>query len=349
VPIEGLNAVAQQYTYPTASALTQIDRDFMDVITTADPIFKIFPMGGDRDWLVQWDRKDNYQGLTQIRGLNGKPPRVNRVGAQRFRALPGVYGEFTLIDEEEMTRRAAFASFNAPIDINDLVVDAEEQLVNRHMNRVRWICWNLLIYGTFNVLNQRGALAHTDSYVQRTYVAPVTWDTFATAAPLQDFRNVQLMARGYSLSFGSNSVAYGNQQTINWALANTNNADLYGRRTQGLGTYNSTEQVNQLLMGDNLPKLQAYDEGYYDINGTFQLLVPDGYLVVIGKRNNNAQLGEFTLTLNVNNPGHAPTPYARVFDSRDTEAPPRRIEVHRGFNGGPKLWYPSAIVVMKVK
>jgi hypothetical protein len=308
VPIEGLNAVAQQYTYPTASALTQIDRDFMDVITTADPIFKIFPMGGDRDWLVQWDRKDNYQGLTQIRGLNGKPPRVNRVGAQRFRALPGVYGEFTLIDEEEMTRRAAFASFNAPIDINDLVVDAEEQLVNRHMNRVRWICWNLLIYGTFNVLNQRGALAHTDSYVQRTYVAPVTWDTFATAAPLQDFRNVQLMARGYSLSFGSNSVAYGNQQTINWALANTNNADLYGRRT-----------------------------------------VPDGYLVVIGKRNNNAQLGEFTLTLNVNNPGHAPTPYARVFDSRDTEAPPRRIEVHRGFNGGPKLWYPSAIVVMKVK
>jgi hypothetical protein len=53
------------------------------------------------------------------------------------------------------------------------------------------------------------------------------------------------------------------------------------------------------------------------------------------------------MTRNANNPDLAPGPYMRVIDTGEIVIP-RSIEVHDGHNGGPVIYFPSAVVVMSV-
>jgi hypothetical protein len=115
-----------------------------------------------------------------------------------------------------------------------------------------------------------------------------------------------------------------------------------------LATVNSAEQANQLLSRDDLPNIQVYDKGYFDDGGTFHLYIPTGTVILIGRREDGAPLGEFQLTRNANNPGSAPGPYTRLWDSADHLPPPRSVQVHAGFNGGPALKFPSGVVAMTV-
>jgi hypothetical protein len=138
-----------------------------------------------------------------------------------------------------------------------------------------------------------------------------------------------------------------NRKTSNRMLANTNAADLYGRRTAGLGTFNSLDQVNQLLAGDDLPNIVVYDEGYLDSSGTFQPYIADNKVVVVGKRPAGQSLGAYRYTRNANNPDLAPGAYMKIIDTAERSVP-RTIEVHDGHNGGCVLYFPSAIVIMSV-
>ncbi len=334
-------------TYPTTAELRTIEQEFLPVKMLDDPVLRLFaPENLDSELLI-WTQRDDYLGLTQIRGMNGSPPRVKAVGAKEYIARPGYYGEHDPIDEAEMTRRRAWGSSDNPIDISDIVRERQDKLLHRRINRMRWICWKLLVDGVFSVLDDKGAILHSDSYMQRAYAASVPWATVATATPLANFGAVQRMSRGYSVNFGASAMAFMNTQTFEYMRLNNNTADLYGRRTQGLGSYNSLGQINDLLTGDGLPRIVLYDEGYKDDNGTFQLFIPDNRVVVVGARNNGDRLGSFLMTRNINNPGGAAGPYAKIIDTLETRVP-RSIEVHTGFNGGPALFYPSAIVVMYV-
>jgi hypothetical protein len=87
------------------------------------------------------------------------------------------------------------------------------------------------------------------------------------------------------------------------------------------------------------------DDGYFDDNGTFQLFIPNGKVVVIGLRPNGRPAGAYRMTYNVTNNGGGS--YMFVDDSRGEDVPPQ-IVVQRGHNGGPVIWFPSAIVVMNV-
>ena len=53
------------------------------------------------------------------------------------------------------------------------------------------------------------------------------------------------------------------------------------------------------------------------------------------------------MTRNANNAGASPGMYVKVVDKGEDEVP-RQIEVHLGFNGGPAVYYPSAVVKMAV-
>lgn len=336
------------YIYPTSAELGVIEQQMLPMLDNSDdPIFDIFPVTTTDDSLLVWEQMDNYQGLMQVRGLNGEPGKVNRVGMKRYIMQPGVYGEFTAIDEYELTRRRQMGSFGTPIDISDLVLDSNNLLHHRQNARISKMGWDLLCLGTFSSTAPSGAVIHSDSYSQRVYTSVVPWTTPLTATPLQDFRNVQLMSRGYSMRLDSSSVGYANRTTVNAMLANTNPADLYGRRTAGLGTANSLTQVNDLYTGEGLPNLRPWDGGYYDESGVFQLSIPNGVIVIAGKRVSGTPIGQFVMTRNANNPGLAPGAYTKVLDTLET-AVPRKLEVHRGFNGGHKLNFPSAIIVMKV-
>lgn len=336
-----------EFVYPTNAELTEIAQDLIPRLAAERAIFKILPIRTVENYLIMWEQEDSYVGLQQVRGLNGVPPRVSRVGVKRFQMEPGVYGEHIPIDEVELTIRRQTGTFATAIDISDIVRRLQDQLLGRRLDRIESIGWSLLTTGTFSVAGPAGSILHSDQYSVQTFSSVIPWATAATSTPLADMRAVQLLARGHSVRFDQSSRGYANQVTINRMLNNGNNVDLYGRRTQGLGTANSLNQVNELFTQDGLPNLAVYDEGYLNNSGTFVPHIPDNKVVVVGRRTDGSPIGEYQMVRNVNNPGMAPGAYMRVIDRGETEIP-RSIEVHDGHNGGPAIKFPSAIVVMNV-
>jgi hypothetical protein len=337
------------YSYPTSIDLMEIEQDLVPRLEADRPVFDLFPVVTEDADVIAWEQRDNYVGLMAVRGANNEPPRVKKIGGKRYVMEPGFYGEHEPVDEKELTARRRWGILGTPVSIDDLVMPIQEQLLGRQYDRIEWMIWALMATGTFSVPGPTGAPLHTDSYTLQTYTAPVTWATAATAAPLNDFRQVQLLARGHSVDFTDVAVAFMNQATFNSLANNTNNADLYGRRNVGLATYNNLQGFNQLLTGDNLPRLQIYDRGYLDDTGAFQLFIPNNTVIVVGKRPAGAPVGNWVYSRNINHEdgGVRAGPYYRVIDIGEQKVP-RRLEVHRGFNGGLKLFYPSAIVRMTV-
>jgi hypothetical protein len=334
------------YTYPSNVVLRQIVQDKLPTLLANDPIFTYFPTRDVDASLVMWDQLDNYTGLQQLRGMNGEPPVVKQIGAKSYQVRPGVYGEFARIDELQLTERRQYGSWDTPISVDDLVMQKQDYLLGRQIDRMRWILWTLVTTGTFSVQLPDAAVGHSDTYTMQTYSAAVPWATIATATPLADLSAIQLLARGHSLNFGAGAVAFMNRVTFNNMRSNTNAADLYGRRTAGLGTANSQDLINGLLQADDLPGIRIWDDGYLNDSGTFVPFIPNAKVVVFGQRPGGAPIGEMQLTRNASNPGLAPGAYTKVVD--DPNEVPRNIEVHAGWNGSPALWFPSAIVVASV-
>jgi hypothetical protein len=338
--------MATDFIYPTAMQLRAIEQQKLPRLLAARPWAQFFPPVNVDTPIVSWEQMDNFGGLQQARGLDGAPHKIVKKGAKRYTMQPGVYGEFALIDETELTLRRQWGSLTQRINIGDLVTVEQDRLLERELDRIEWIVWTLLVAGTFSVPTPEGAIVHTDSYTTQTYTAGVTWATIATAVPIQNFRDVQLLARGYSVRFDGSATAFLNRTTANNLFRNQNQNDFFGRRL-GLGTLNSLEDFNRILMQDDLPQLVTYDEGYYDDTGTFQLYIPNGKVVVIGNRTSGARIGEYQMTPNANNPGLSSGPYTKVVDNGE-DGVPRSIAVHRGHSGGPALLFPSAVVLMNV-
>jgi hypothetical protein len=326
----------------------QIEQEVVARLDRGRVIFDFFPRRNVDNYLLQWEQRDNYLGLQQVRGIDGAPPRVKRPGLKQFIATPGVFGEYAHIKESELTQRRQIGTFATPINIGDLVVESQELLLQREMDRIELICWTLVATGTFSVAVEQGGIAYTDSYTTQTFTAGVTWSTSATATPLANFRAVQLLSRGKGANFGATSKAYMNRATFNSMVSNTNTNDIAGRRTSGLNTVLNLNEINNVLMGEDLPQVVIYDNGYQDDTNTFQLFVPNNKVIVIGTRASGAPVGEYRFTRNANNANLAPGPYTMIQDTMDRQEPPRQLMVHRGHNGGVVLYYPGAVVAMTV-
>lgn len=335
------------YTFPTAAELKEVEQELMPRLIADRPCFELLPVENSDFPIIMWEQQDNFLGLQQVRGLGGAPNRVKKTGGKKFIMEPGVYGEFEMIDETELTLRRQYGSFNATINISDLVIRIQNKLLGRRLDRIETIIWDLLVDGIFSVAHSEGGIMHTDQFPIQKFTSVVPWGTVATATPLADFRQVKLLSRGKGVNFGGVAKAYANQTTVNNMLSNTNAADLYGRRTAGLGTFNSLDQINTLYSGDDLPTLVVYDQGYLDDDGVFQLYIPNGKVIVAGKRPSGVAVGSYKMTRNANNADLGPGPYTRVIDNAE-RAVPRTVEVHDGHNGGPCIEFPGSIVVMTV-
>ena len=134
--------------------------------------------------------------------------------------------------------------------------------------------------------------------------------------------------------------------TANNVVANTNAADIGGKRL-GLGTLNNLTEINTLLTMDGLANFAVYDQGYINEAGTFTRFIPNGKAVVIGQRPAGQVLGQYRMVRNANNDGFGSGPYSMVVDNLE-DGPPRSIAVHRGHNGGPVIYYGSAIIWINV-
>lgn len=332
------------FVYPTAAELREIEQIKLPVLTMNDPIFRIMPIRERDTFILMWEQKDNFSGLQGLRGLDGRPARVDPVNAKRFQMTPGVYGEFSEIREEELTLRRQMGTFASPIDLSDLVMERQDQLLSRRIDRIRQIGWDVL-QGRFTVSGP-GGLVHADAFPVQTYTAAVAWGTSATATPLKDFRNVQLFEEGRSASFGSGSEAFMNRRTFNKLVSNTNTNDLAGRRTSGLNTVLNMDEINRVLAGEGLPTIVIYNDGYYNDAGTWVPFIPNDRVIVVGQRSNGT-VAEYHMVRNATNPNMEPGAYTRVIDTGDREVP-RRVEVHDGHNGGPVLFFPGDVVNMSV-
>jgi hypothetical protein len=336
------------YTYPTSAELQQIDQELLPRMMEGRVVFDFFPIETVDSHILKWEQRDNFTGLQNIRGLNGEPPRVKRIGHKQYQMAPGTYGEYEEVDEQELTTRRQIGTFGDPIRLDDLVSEAEEHLLQRELDRIELIIWTLLSTGTFSVSSINGQVTLTDTFTLQTFTAGVTWATSATATPLANFRSVQLLGRGKGVKFNANAKAFMNRSTLNAMLSNTNNADLAGRRVSGLLSVLNLGEVNSILMGEDLPQVVPYDEGYLDDSAAFQLYIPNNKVIVIGQRPNQQNVGAYRQTRNAQNPDLGPGSYSLIYDSLDASKPPRKLEVHRGHNGGPVIYYPSAVVVMTV-
>jgi hypothetical protein len=340
------------YLYPTNRELSEILPAKVARLTQDRVGLQIMPIRDVRAAIVQWIQKDNYFGLQQLRGLDGAPVHVKPVGLKEYSYTPGVYGEFETITETELTIRAGSTSMDVPIPVDDLVMDRQDRLSVRELDRIEYMIWTLLTTGTFSVPLPGGAIGFTATFAIQTQSALVAWATVATATPLKDFRATRLLGRGLGVSFGAGATAYMNSTTANLLLSNTNASDLGGRRYLGGQTVDTVEGINRILNGENSPQIVEYDEGYYDDTNTFQLFIPNNKVVVIGKRPQGQRIGEYVKTLNANNPGRAPGSYSYVVDRANAvngeKRTPPNMEVHQGHNGGPVIYYPGSVVVLTV-
>lgn len=337
----------EQLTYPSAIELKEIEQELLPVLTGDDPIFDIFPIVESNKSRLRWVQKDKFSGLQQVRGLNGQPRSVRMVGYNEYDYKPGVYGEFIMIDEAEITERREMASLDEPVSIDDLVGDAQSFLLTRRYDRIRYIIWTLLTTGVFSVPDGAGVIKHFDVFPLLTLTPAIPWSTVATAVPTTNLRAAQQLSVGQSVDFGSNAELWMNQVTANNLLGNLNANDLFGRRVNNGSTVNVLGDINDILVGNNLPKIRVYDRFYIDDSGTAQKFIPNAKAVLIGKRTNNAALGEYRMTRNAVNPKAEPGAYTRVIDSREREVP-GNICVHDGHNGGPAIFFPGAVVVLTV-
>jgi hypothetical protein len=337
-------------TFPTAAELKEIEKDKLAVLTMTDPIFTILPIVTEDVAELKWEQEDNFTGLQNVRGLNGQPGKVSRTGAKQFKCEVGFYGDFEEIDEEEITKRRVLGTFNQAVSIDDVVVKRQDKLLQREIDRMRKIGWDLISTGAFSSTNQAGNIIHTDAFPIQTQSGS-DWSVLASATPLADFRALKLKARGYSVRFDRTATAYMNSTTLNYMLNNTNANDLYGKRQDIGATFNTLADINKVMAAADLPQIVEYDETYFVEGSTSPtLFLANDKVTVVGKRTNNQAIGDFAQIRNANNPNAEPGPYTLVLDSLQNSmtAVPRIISVHRGWSGGTRLYFPSAIVAMSV-
>lgn len=336
------------YDYPKSAEIEAVEQVLLPRLTARSPLFELFPFDAatGEGTLLKWEQMDSYTGLQQWRGYGGQPKLVSQKKVNQYIAYPGVYGEKQVLEEEQLTTRRLMGTFGEPVPINDLVGQSHEQLLTRRIDLIEWIISKLLVAGSFNVLNGTGgSTVYSGSFTPQQFTSSVDWSTLDTATPLADFRAIKPFEFGQSVTFGADAIAVMNVVTANQMMNNDNSADLGGKRGPFGATFNSVEDVNKFMLLNDLPKIAIYNGGYLDDTGTFQLFIPTGYVLVVGKRTTGRRMGYYRFTRNIHSPNMAAAPYVRVKYEDDV---PAFVETHDGHNGGPVIQFPGTVVVMNV-
>lgn len=355
--------MASTYVWPTAFEMFAINSD-LTARSRADRIgLSLFPDQTAKAFEVRWWQKDNAYGLMAMRGIDGRPGPVQRVGLNEFVHKPGVYGEWTTVTEGELLLRADPTNVNQVMNVTDIVMDSARLLAQRREDRKEANIWVLLSLGTLsiNLTGPTGPPAYTVTFPIQTYSAPISWSSLSTATPIINLQTVQQLSVGHGGRFGAEATMYMNQVTANLLINNSNAADFGGRRDMYGATLNNIGAMSSYFQSQNLPKVVIYDDGYQNqpVSGVitnpltqFTKFIPDRKIILVGKRPNNEPLGHMHLCPSMNNPGNAAAPYSFVKNyGLGINAPqevPARLEIHDGWNGGVALEYPSAFVSISV-
>ncbi len=356
------------YVYPKSKQVVEIQRQYMQPQIDADPIFKVFPFRQRDVAELRWNQPDVSYGLQHFRGLEGEEGRVISTGLTETVFEPGYYGEYTQATEKEITQRARVDLTNDSVAIpaGEIVAERDSLLMDRSVARKRYNAWraaqgNLVLTkpGPNDTISEQ-----VYTYPVRTYVAPVTWDNTTTATPFKNYQTAVQFGVGTSTNFAAGD-SWMSSYTANLLLNNANPNDIFGKRDPFGATFNALPGMNGFWRGQNLPSLNTMDDGYDKtksqlvgnnvVRGVFEKFIPDGIIVIFGKRPGNVPIGEYTLTRNPMRAAYGDGAYGDYRFIKDSSAGincavdvPPKLSIHRGHNGGISMFYPESITIMKV-
>lgn len=342
--------VAAAYAYPINAELDKIRQVTLPMLEAEmnNPFLDNFPDESHESDVIMWEQLDNFTGLMGFRGSGNKPNLVGRIGFQRFMARPGVFGDFIPLYEEELTRRRALGRWSGRMSVDDLIAQAEMQLLTRRLQLKSKMVSDFVTTGAYSVPDGTGVAFTGDSFTPQTSASSVAWSNLTSSTPFADIQAACQVPFGQSVDM-ANSELILNQLKVNQLLLNRNAADFWGLRNPTGGTVgNSLNDINMVMQGAGLPRIRVFDGFYLADNGTRRglatRLAPTAIGVLFARRSDGAKPGAFAMTWNIN-AGGAPTPYSKVFYRGEIEVP-ESIEVHHGFNGGPIIRYPGCIVLL---
>lgn len=329
------------YDIPTNQVIRAAAQDKIPMLARNRKAFTILPERNVESFVITWEQKDNYQGLMNVRGLGGQPGRVQAVGQKKYIVLPGVYGDVRELDERVLTERRALGTFGQPVKISDQVAQEQDYLLGRGLDRKEQLIWSLLALGSFAIASADGTILHTDSFALQPFTAGTAWSDHANSTPVADLEAMQLLNRGHSVLFNERATFFVNRKWATHLIGNRNASDLGGMKLPNGQTVNSLGDANVVLEARGLPKVEVFDGGYLDGSNTFVPFIGDNKGTLVGVRADGQPIGYFANCMNANNPESKPGDYWEVYEE---PRPPKRVEVHHGFNGGPVIEYPSAVV-----
>lgn len=334
--------------YPTNAEFTQIQQELFPRYANGRLAFNLLPFRNSDASQIILQQPDIFRGLQGWRGLD-KPTQIAKGSWNpwgKMRGIePGYWGEHDYITEEFMTRAAQPGTVNDVIDVTEQVVRRQERLMERRFNRVEFNIWQAIVYGKYEALDTTGHVIQEAFYNVQQLATAVPWSSYTTATPLADFRCIQLRGRGTSASFGGDATAYMNRVTANCMFKNQNPNDIGKAALTACCTFMGMDIITQQFAAQGLPPIVIYDEGYVDDAGNFFPYIPDGKVVIMGKRPGSVPLGHYYLTRNMVGCPETTGFWQKLVDSCDREVP-RKITIWDGHNGGPGLEYPKAIVVL---
>lgn len=335
------------FMFPSNKELLEIQKDLLPDLDPNDALLSLFPYRYTGKNRVIWEQEDNDFGLMEIRGLDGKPGLVQKLGFNQFQMNPGYYGSVYQISEQELTEARQIGTFGDKVDLDDLVARRMRTLMIQRLNRMRQTISDFCRLGVFTNARADGTSVHTDIFSLTSRTPGTAWGTTATATPLADLRTWKASAeRNTSSRFGKGSKLIANTVSINRLLNNKNASDLFGVRMEVGQTINTLDSLNKLLAANDLPELVEYNKTYQTgprDRTAYTMVIPDNYYIWVGERPNGQRLGEFHGTLNANSASDQDEGiYSKVVDKGELEVP-RCIEVHHGFNGGIAIYYPTAL------
>jgi hypothetical protein len=310
---------------------------------------KIFPLVTVNETKLVYERLDLWRGLQYARGVGGTPGVMKRPNVTQLQVDPGHYADIYQITEQDLENLRDVGSWTEFDSEGDHTTRAQTWLNERFLDRVEKNIWDILLTGTFEAATVQGTPIMTPVFEIDSRTPGTLFSDLANSTPRKWIHEqiIDLNQRGFAVDY-SKAVFACNGTTAKTILDNTNAGDLGGRRLAPSVTVNSIDEVNQILLSNGIPPIQVYDGVWYpEGTGGRNLFIPNGKMVLVGRRKDGAQVGQYRMTRNAYNKNSAPGEHYRVIDRRNLPGAPG-LDIEMGHNGGPVPYYTEAISVFNV-
>jgi len=317
----------------------------------------ILPFVEEQTQMVEWDEEDHEQGKTSAHVMGTEPRIAGRPGSKTHRYEPIPHKEQELIKEDEMLKARQLGTLAGVVNLNDLVMKRFNAGVNKDWITVEAEIWQALLGHL--VVNENGVRVDETFPVQE-FTPTTPYDDLENATPLADWNACKLLFRNTGASM-QGAKEYMNSKTLNRIIENRNTDDLRGFNDGLRAVTFDVDGLNKINKARGYPEIVEYDEGWEDEDAQFNLFIPDGKSVIVGKRTLGQNAGDYVLTpslhrqknglpapgffafVTINGQGNSSGSTSVSLDQLGAASNPKVGVIH-GVYGGPRIKFPRSII-----